>query len=76
MKPMTQEAYKEGIKAIDLTAKTEKSKVMIEYASSNNPHKKGDIVTDHSGSIIIEKIFKLFSTKYSSFICNCSLFKT
>ena len=56
MKPMTQEAYNDAIEALNLMVRIEKNELMIQYANSNNPHEKGDIVTDHIGSIIIEKI--------------------
>ena len=35
---------------------TQKRKLIIDYCFSNNPYKRGDVFTDHMGSIIIEKI--------------------
>lgn len=51
---MTLGEYKDKIKEIEDNATQSKTKLQIEYANFHNPYKKGDIVTDHIGSIIIE----------------------
>ena len=53
---MTYEEYKRQEAEIDLNAKMQKNLLMAEFVKANNPYKIGDIVTDHIGSIIIDKI--------------------
>lgn len=53
---MTLEKYKEKIKEIELKAKTEKEKLMKEYAISNNTVVIGEVIEDHIGRIKVEKI--------------------
>jgi hypothetical protein len=53
---MTPEEYKSKLTAIKLQFEENKSILAKEYAFSNNPYKIGDIITDHIGSIKIEKI--------------------
>lgn len=63
---MTQEKYLETIAAIDAEYEQKKKKVAEEYAFANNPYKIGDVISDHIGTIIIEKIrFSFpFGSKY------------
>jgi len=54
---MTQEEYKKKLLELQDEFTEKKKEVAKEYAFSNNPHKIGDIITDHSGSKLkIEKI--------------------
>lgn len=53
---MTQDEYNERIKRLEAKLEDEKNTLLKEFVDSNNPYKKGDIVTDHIGSIRIEKI--------------------
>ena len=48
--------YKNLRQAIRERAKTEEMELAREYAYSNNTVKIGDIITDHIGSIKVEKI--------------------
>jgi hypothetical protein len=50
------ENYEKQIAEIEKEAAERKTALVILYASENNPYKIGDVVSDHSGSIIIEKI--------------------
>ena len=61
---MTTEEYKHKIAKLNETFEREKSLINREYAFSNNYLKKGDIVTDHLGSILIEKI--QFTTSFTT----------
>lgn len=51
-----EENYRKEIKQIESEFLLKKSELAKMYAFENNPYKIGDIVTDHIGSIIIEKI--------------------
>jgi hypothetical protein len=53
---MTKEQYYEKLKAIELEYDAMKKTLYREYAFANNPYKVGDFVTDHIGTIKIEKI--------------------
>jgi hypothetical protein len=53
---MTKQEFDDKIKEIERKMKLEKRELYNEYALSNNPHKVGDIVSDHKGTIKIEKI--------------------
>lgn len=53
---MTKEELKIAIDAIKKEANEKTKAVLIEYAKSNSTVKIGDIVTDHIGSIRVEKI--------------------
>lgn len=53
---MTKEEYQEKMEWLKQEFKSNQIKLMIAYVDSNNPYKLGDIVTDHIGSIIVEKI--------------------
>lgn len=47
LQTMTEQQYKEKIKAIKLVATKEQRAISIAYAESNNPYKIGDIISDH-----------------------------
>jgi hypothetical protein len=51
---MTKEEYLEEKEKIDKNCQTLKIELLKKYVSSNNQYKKGDIITDYIGSIIIE----------------------
>jgi hypothetical protein len=53
---MTKEEYNTKLKKFKKDFEDAKLQVAKEYAKSNNPYKIGDVVTDHMGSIKIEKI--------------------
>jgi hypothetical protein len=53
---MTAEEYREKKRNIEMQCNRDKTNLASEYALSNNPHKVGDIFTDHIGSIRIDKI--------------------
>ncbi len=50
------ETYEKELKNIDIEFRNKKHSLAREYAMANNPYKIGDKVTDHIGSIRIEKI--------------------
>ena len=50
------ENYKVKVAEIEAEATKKKRSLAIEFANANNPYKKGDIVTDHIGSLRIEKM--------------------
>jgi len=50
------EKYKKTIAQIDSDAEGKKRAVSREYAMSNNPVKVGDVVSDHSQKIRVERI--------------------
>jgi hypothetical protein len=52
----TLEKFKSGIEDIETYAELKKSQLIAQFALANNPYKIGDIVTDHIGSLLIEKI--------------------
>jgi hypothetical protein len=53
---MTQEQYKEKLSFLEKVFRDAKLNVQKEYAISNNTIKVSDILTDHIGSIKVEKI--------------------
>lgn len=53
---MTKDQLKEQINALSDEFERRKRVIYKEYALSNNPYKIGDIVTDHMGSVVVEKI--------------------
>ena len=50
------EIYKNKLKELELGFERQKLILMREFVDSNNPFHIGDKITDHIGSIIIEKI--------------------
>lgn len=53
---MTTVEYKNKLAELANEYEAKKRKVITEYALSNNPYKVGDMITDHSSTIKIEKI--------------------
>lgn len=53
---MTQEEYKKALVEIEAEAIKKKNSVHKQYALAHNNYNVGDIFTDHSGSVLIEKI--------------------
>ena len=53
---MNHEEYLQKIKELEREFENRKVELMKEFVRANNPYKIGDKVTDHIGSIIIEKI--------------------
>jgi len=53
---MTKEVYDKKWMEIKISFDAAKNGLYREFAYANNPYKHGDIVTDHIGSIKIEKI--------------------
>lgn len=52
----TLEEYRKRVIQIEEEAKDKKRQLVREFALANNPYKKGDIITDHNGSLLIEKL--------------------
>lgn len=69
------ENFDKAIAEIEAEMKERKKRLISLYASENNPYKIGDVVTDHIGSIIIEKISPSLSFGHASFPC-CNYFGT
>jgi hypothetical protein len=53
---MTKEVYDKKWMKIKMSFEAAKEELYREFAYANNPYKIGDIVTDHMGTIKIEKI--------------------
>lgn len=53
---MTKQEYDEKLKVIEENYDLLKKDLYKNFAFANNPYKVGDIITDHIGSIKIEKI--------------------
>ena len=53
---MNYEEYLKKGKELQNEFKGKELNLMKEYVTSNNPHKVGDKVTDHKGSILIKNI--------------------
>lgn len=58
---MTQEELKEKIAAIDRFAATQKKAAFFEYVRTNAKHKIGDVVSDSSQTIRVERIEFVYS---------------
>lgn len=58
---MNLQEYQTQLKELTAKHELEKRALMREYAMANNPYKKGDVFTDHQGSIIVDGIFLCFS---------------
>ncbi len=52
----TQEKYQDDLKELHLKHELEINNLARVYALANNPYKLGDIVEDHTGKLLIEKI--------------------
>jgi hypothetical protein len=53
---MTEAEYKERVKELELKQKNERNELAIEFAYSNSTVAVGDVVTDHIGSVKVERI--------------------
>lgn len=53
---MTPEEYKAQLQQAEEQYANERKRIHIAYAMANNPHKKGEIITDGIQTIRIEKI--------------------
>lgn len=53
---MTPEEYKEKIKSLDEQLELSKGRLAKKYAFSNNDVSKGDFVTDHQGTVLVDMI--------------------
>jgi len=53
---MNHEEYLQKVKELESEFENKKVELMKEFVRVNNPYKIGDKVTDHIGSIIIEKM--------------------
>jgi len=53
---MTHNEYKKKLKELAETYRKERERLAFKYAMSNNTVEKGDIITDHIGSIIVDKV--------------------
>lgn len=61
---MDKETLKTKLKELQEQFKIDEKNIIREFAFSNNPYKIGDIVTDHIGSIKIEKIKYSYSANF------------
>ena len=52
----TFDEYKKRLQVIDNERQKQVNRLNIEFANANNPYTIGDKVTDHNGTILIEKI--------------------
>lgn len=59
---MQYEEYKQQVNNLEKEFEQKKIELIKYYVNSNNPYKIGDNVTDHMGTIQIEKITYGFST--------------
>lgn len=66
----TLEAYKERLAAIGEEKKQKENEVIREFASALNPYKKGDIIKDSEGGMIIQNI--RINSLYSRDLPYCS----
>ncbi len=53
---MTQEEFKNEEKALSIQYEESRKELFKKFALANNPYKIGDIITDHTGTIRIERI--------------------
>ena len=53
---MNHEEYLQKVKELESEFENRKVELMKDFVGANNPYKIGDKVTDHIGSIIIEKM--------------------
>lgn len=61
---MNESQYKSALKEIEREMRVKKSQLAAKYAKANRKHEIGLIVTDHIGSILVEKI--MFTGGHSS----------
>jgi len=60
---MTKEEYDLAKKELEKQFEEKKKQLAINYATSNNPYKQGDVITDHFHTIRIDR----WKTTYGSF---------
>ncbi len=53
---MTFDEYKDKVKQLESDFEALKTEAMKEFVRANNPYKKGDIITDHIGTIKVESM--------------------
>lgn len=53
---MNYDEYLQKVKELERELGHKKAALMMEFVNANNPYKIGDKITDHIGSIIIEKM--------------------
>jgi hypothetical protein len=53
---MNHEEYLQKLKELESEFENKKVKLMKDFVRANNPYKIGDKITDHIGTIIIEKL--------------------
>lgn len=70
---MTKQEFDNRLNFIENRYDKEKYQLYIDYATSNNPCKIGDIIEDHTGKgkIIKQNITQRFSSKYSLMVYVC-----
>lgn len=59
---MTLEEYKNRLKEIAKEKDAKEAQLTKEYVEANNPYKVGDIVEDHIGKILVERIVFTYTT--------------
>lgn len=64
---MSPEIYKEKVKELEKEYESKKLQLMKQFVDANNPYKIGDVVIDHVGAIVVEKI--TYSLGFNSFPC-------
>jgi hypothetical protein len=62
---MNYEEYLQKVTELESEFKNKKLELMKDFVRANNPYKIGDKITDHIGSIIIEKIGFAWGWGYS-----------
>lgn len=64
------ETYRARVAEIEEEAKNKKRLIVREFAIANNTYKRGDIIKDHMGSLIIDKI--IVNGGYGNYLPYCS----
>lgn len=64
---MNHSEYLQKIKELEQEFENKKIELMKEYVTANNPYKIGDKITDHIGSIIIDKMGVTFGYNNNPF---------
>lgn len=65
----TQEDFVNSLKELEQKYRKDKEDINRIFATKNNPYKIGDIVTDHIGTLLIEKI--QFKPSYNANLPQC-----
>jgi hypothetical protein len=53
---MDKQEFDKKVKSLRTKFESDKKELALAYAKENNPYKIGDTITDHAGSLIIERI--------------------